>query len=389
MENNKDIYIIHVEGRKPSSAGVTFMEFGTLVQTLYPDVRILVNFGGGGDSQLLLKGLYKNDCCDAQLRKLHDCIYLNPNIEEDTYNTYESEIANGRNVTITLHDLLTTFLPYDKNYLSAQKLLQAEYVADNKFVCNLDYNTSLNVGDSVLIKFGDMTEEGIDSTAGVKINIHSSEESGQTFVRFASGQNATPVQLKNRIVVATWNGTNYEIQNNTIFANSVYANTSLNDMKEGGLYYSGSFNDRPVNEGGWLFVIPHTTSNDYLVQCFVTRPSGKIYYRVLENGTFGSWKHIANYDETLPSEVENITDGNANNITGKIRFCYGNNIDNKPTSTANGWLINIPYLAGASASSYGQQIFMERYTDSSHGRIYVRTLEDGSWSSWRQLAFVS
>lgn len=388
LNDDKDIYFIHVEGRKPSSAGVTFMEFGSLVKTLYPNVRILVNFGGGGDSQLVLKGEYKNDCTDAQLRKLHDCIYLNPNIEEDTYNTYENEIADGRNVTNTLHELLTTFLPYNKNYLTARTILTAEHIVDNDFVCNLDYNTSLNVGESVLIQFGDMDEEGVSDSNDVRVNIHSGD-GGQVKVLFATGQPARPVQLRNRIVIAKWTGSNYVIQTNHIFANNVYADTSLNDLTEGGLYYSGSFTDKPVNEGGWLVVVPHSTNPNYYFQVFVTRPSGKIYYRIIENGVAGDWKHIVNESDIIPSAVENIQNLDADDIVGKLRFCYGNDITNKPTSSANGWLINIPYLTGSNVSNYGQQIFMERYTDSSHGRIFIRTLENGTWSSWRQLAFAA
>lgn len=389
LANDKDIYFIHVEGRKPTSAGVTFMELGTLVQTMFPTVRLLVNFGGGGDSQLLLKGVYKNDCTDAQLRTLHDCIYLNANIHEDTYNTFESEIADGRNLTNTLHELLTTFLPYDKKYLSAQKVLTARHLTGNKFVCDLDYNTSLNDGDSVLIEFDALDDAGIVDGDPVTINIHSSEN-GQTNLRQKSnGYNLTAHQLRNRIVVATWNGNNYVVDDGHLFANTVQATTSINDMKEGGLYFSGTFTDRPVNQGGWLAVIPSTNSDDYLYQIYLARPSGAIYYRLIEGGTAGNWKHIVNEDDVIPSAVESISDADADDIVGKIRFCYGNNITNKPASTANGWLINIPYTAGASAGDYGQQIFMERYTDSSHGRIYVRTLENGTWSAWRQLAFVA
>ena len=388
LENDKDIYFIHVEGRKPSSAGVTFMEFGTLVQSLYPNVRILVNFGGGGDSQLLLKGQYKNDCSDAQLRKLHDCIYLNPNIEEETYNTYESEIADGRNVTNTLHELLTSFLPYDKTYLSTQTILTAEHIENNDYVCNVDYNTNLKTGDSVLIQFGDMDEAGVSDSTDVRINIHFGD-GGQVKVLFATGQPARPVQLRNRLVIAKWNGTNYVVQTNHIYANNVYADTSLNDLTEGGLYYSGSFTDKPVNEGGWCIVVPHSTNSNYYFQVYVSRPSGKIYYRVIENAVAGNWKHLVNEDDVISGAVENIQNLDADDIVGKLRFCYGNDITNKPASTANGWLINIPYLAGSNVSNYGQQIFMERYTDSSHGRIYVRTLENGTWSAWRQLAFVA
>lgn len=392
LQDDKDIYFIHIEGRKPESAGVTFLEMGSLIKSLYPTVRICSNLGGGGDSQLILKGEVVNDCTDPQIRQLHDSIYLDANIHADDYTVAEKEIADGRNVTYTLHDLMTTFLPYNKNYLTARAILQAEHVSGNQFICNLDYNTNLKVGDSVLIQFDDLDYDDIVPSNNITINIHSSSGTGggQTNVRFETSHfNAYPNQVKNRLVVATWDGERYNIQDNHIFANGVAADTSVNSITDGGLYYSGSFTNTPSNSGGWLAVLPHLSNASYYYQIYLSRPTNKIYFRAIENGTAGDWKQISTADEIVPNMVDDLTNLDANNITGKIRIGYGNSISNRPASAANGWLINIPYLSGNNVAKYGQQIYMERYTASDKGRIYVRTLENNTWSAWKQLQFVS
>lgn len=392
--NSKDIVFLHIAGRKVNSDGVTYAEAVSLISSILPTVNVAYMFGGGGDTQLMINGLIQNDCNDATLRPIWDWIYLDANIDSENYNNVEKEIANGRNTNYTIHELLDTFLPHDFTYLSSQRILTAHYRNDhNTFCCDLDYNTDAKDQDSFLVKFGDMSEEGINTTLRIRLNLHYNDEypGNSTYVDWEySGRVVFPLQVKNKIVRVKFDKTrNRYLISEDLTVQCFVTETDLNTITTDGIYYSNQFTNKPGNESGWFATITHPQQASYKVQFFVARPSGKLYVRTCENNVFGNWKRYSFEDEVVLNfpEVYSTTGSkdldNFNN--GKTRIAYSYLPDNRPVDSDSGWIINIPRSDQATnATKYAIQIYMDRGTQD-HGNMYIRQQENEVWTSWKKV----
>lgn len=191
---------------------------------------------------------------------------------------------------------------------------------------------------------------------------------------------------------------------------------------------------------GYFINIPHPSESQlYNKQFWIVRSNNKIYTRYQENGEFSEWLDISvegkenaeNKTSTLsssstdtqyptakavwdlisvkedksnkitalgnnPTDTQypsaklvktitdgllnvttvNITDTSCNNYSGKLMFAYGNNVSDKPSSAANGYLINIPH--SIQPTKYNKQFWINR----TGGSMFVREMEDGTWSGW-------
>lgn len=390
--DSKEIVFLHIAGRKVGSTGVTYSEAVTLVNNLLPNVNIAYMFGGGGDTQLMIEGTIRNDCNDATLRPIWDWIYLDANINSEDYGNLDKEIADGRNTNYSIHELLDTFLPHDFTYLASQRIFTATYAnTTNCFVCGVDYNTDAKDQDSFLVKFGDMSEEAINPTTRIKLNLHYNDQGNATYVDWEySGRVVFPYQVRNKIVRVKYDKTRNRYLISEDFTVQIFvSDTDLNTVDTPGIYYSTHFTNKPGTEAGWFILIDHPQTLDYKIQFFMGRPSGKLYVRTCENNVFGDWKRytledevILNYPEVYSTTGEKDLD-NFNN--GKTRIAYSYQPDNRPSGSDSGWIINIPRSDQATnATKYAVQIYMDRGTED-HGNMYIRQQENEVWTNWKQV----
>lgn len=390
--DSKDIVFLHISGRKVNSDGVTYAEAVTLISSILPTVNVAYMFGGGGDTQLMINGLIQNDCNDATLRPIWDWIYLDANIDSENYNNVEKEIADGRNTNYTMHELLDTFLPHDFTYLSSQRILTAEYRNENNtFCCDMDYNTDAKDQDSFLVKFGDMSEEGIDPTVRIRLHLHYNDEGNATYVDWEySGRVVFPLQVKNKIVRVKYDKTrNRYLISEDLTVQCFVSETDLNTVTTDGIYYSNQFTNKPIGEAGWFVTITHPQQANYRIQFFMSRPSGKLFVRTCENGVYGNWKRYTFEDEVVlnfPEVYSTTGSKDLNNFNnGKTRIAYSYLPDNRPADSDSGWIINIPRSDQATnATKYAVQIYMDRGT-TDHGNMYIRQQENEVWTSWKQI----
>lgn len=391
---SKDIIFLHIAGRKTGFEGLTYNETIQLIQTIIPNVNIAYALNVGGDVQLSIKGLMQNDCSDPQLRKYWDFIYLDANIAADTYGNIEREIADGRSTDYTLAGLMEKFLPKNYTYLASQKILQAEYSGTtNRFVCNEDYNISLNDGDCILVQFGDMSEEAIDPTARMYLNIHYTDNAAGQLVNFSNGTRAFPTQLKNKVVMMKWVAENYPVLGHYEIVDNgmttyIETSTDLNSFFDEGVYYSNNFTNKPSYENGWIINIiePYVETRKY--QIFLARPSGNVYVRTVESGTAGDWRTVSFDDSIIPNIPETYSQQDLNSLQdGKIHVAYGYQPTNRPSGADSGWVISIP-RSDQNQTTYGVQIYLERGT-STHGKAFIRHQENGNWDTWQQFGFAA
>lgn len=385
--NSKDVVFLHIEGRKPTSTGVTFAEACTLIFALFPSVNNAVIFGGGGDSQLMINGRMKNDSNDDQLRPLHDIIYLDPNLVYDD-NEASREIANARNLDVTLHGMLKDRINLTDNLIYANRIMDAVVVSATEEVgtihlaCNIDYNTTLEVNDSVLIRFPDLS--GYPDASSVRLNIHYADTVNTPYLRHHDNTVAQPVEISEKICLCTWNGTNYVLDDDNIIINvSSNAVLDLDEYKETGTYYSTHFTNTPSS----TFTTPQATGflkvykmplNNVIYQEYHTI-YGANYIRTFSSNAWNAWYLMTN-DRPASKNNLDLNDIAYSNVIG-----YGNNFTNKPANAGNGWIMNV----GGASAAYGVQLFFERETDSSSGRVFIRFKENNVWTAWKQFAFTS
>ena len=378
---------MHIEGRKPTSTGVTFAEACTLIFALFPSVKNAAIFGGGGDSQLMIKGRMMNDSNDDQLRPLHDIIYLDPNLVYDD-NEASREIANARNLDVTLHGMLKDRINLTDNLTYANRIMDAVVVSATEepgtihMACNVDYNTTLEVGDSIWVRFPDLSE--YPQISSVRLNIHYAETVNTPYLRHLDGTIAQPIEISEKIVQCYWNGFNYDLDDNNIIKNvSSNAERDVDNYKETGKYYSVYFTNTPES----TFTTPQSTGfltvtkmplQGTVYQEFATL-YGSVYFRTLVNDTWGDWYMIKTNRPYYKNNLDLNDIGYVNTIG------YGNNFTNRPTDSKNGWVLNI----GGASSSYLFQLFFERQSDSSSGRVFIRFKENGTWTAWKQFGFAS
>ena len=386
--DSKNIIFLHIEGRRPDSVGVTFDEGAELVLAIFPNVRVACSLGGGGDTQLMLKGRMINDCNDNQLRKLYDFFYLDPNITSFD-DIASKEIADARMSEETLHDFLKSRVNLTETYLSATHVLTAKFSNhtnyENRFICEVDYNTTLEVGDTILVTFPDVsTNVDVVYTDPVTLNIHFAGSTAQPSLRDEYGLLVKPGQISNKTFLLQWDGTRYNILKifPTVGTPASNENKDLNNILDYSMQYSNSFTNKPSYLGasvgaGVEITIPLPIKN-YYMQFYFERPSNNIYMRCNENGTWNSWNRVADKKGDLLTNKNLSTE-----VINALYIGYGNSLSNRPTGSSNGWAINIP---GASAG-YNCQIFIERQTGDSDGRMYLRLEENGVWKSWKQIAF--
>lgn len=390
--DSKDIVFLHIAGRKATSTGTTYTETVTLIQSLFPDVNIAYALNTGGDVQLSVHGLMKNDCADPQLRPLWDFIYLDANINGDIYGHIEKEIADGRSTDYTLADLMDKFLPKNFTYLASQEVLTATYSAEtNRFVCNKDYNYSLKDGDSILVKFGDMSEAGISMFNRVRLNIHYNDQTGGTNIVTALGNSVYPNQLKNKIVAMKWVEEPYptlghfEIIDRGIMEYLSSA-TDLNSLTVEGSYYSNNFSNKPATQNGYVFVYQYPERQNNQLQVYIARPSGRIYTRTIESGTPGAWNTFATTADII-GNVPGVLESPNNDLdtlnNGKTSIVYGHQATNRPSDADSGWCITIP-RSDQNQTKYAVQIYLDRGT-TNHGNMYIRQQENEVWQAWKKV----
>ena len=388
--NSKDIIFLHIEGRRPDSVGVTFDEGADLILSIYPNVRMACSVGGGGDSQLMIKGRMINDSNDSQLRPLYDVFYLDPNIEPFN-NEASSEIGNARLSDVTMRDFLKSRINLTETYLSAKRILKAKFsnYADyeNRFICELDYNTTLNVDDTILVEFPDISTIADINTSGlVTLNIHYAGSVNQPIVKDENGYGLKPDQISKRTVLLRWDGTYYHIVKllPTIGVPIGSENSDLDNIKDYSILYSNNFTHRPTymgqNVGGGVEITMPLPITNYYIQLYMERPSKHIYMRCCENGTWNAWNRMADNKGDDLGNKDLDTE-----VIDNIYIGYGNNMVNRPTGVSNGWAINIP----GGTTGYNCQIYIDRETDSAHGNAYIRLEEGGVWNNWKKLALDS
>lgn len=391
-ENSKDIIFLHIAGRKASSNGTTYTETVALIQNIIPTAYVAYNLNTGGDTQLCINGLMKNDCADPQLRPLWDFIYLDANINAETYGNLEKEIADGRSTDYTLAGLMDKFLPKNFTYLASQEVLTATYSAEtNRFVCNKDYNYSLRNGDSILVKFGDMSEVDISMSNRVRMNIHYNDQTGGTNIVTALGNPVYPNQLKNKIVAMKWieepypNLGHFEIIDRGIMEYLSSA-TDLNSLTVEGSYYSNNFSNKPATENGYVFVYQYPERQNHQLQVYIARPSGRIYTRTIESGTPGAWNTFVTTSDII-GNVPGVLESPSNDLdtlnNGKTSIVYGYQPTNRPADADSGWCITIP-RSDQSQTKYAVQIYLDRGT-ASHGNMYIRQQENEVWQAWKKV----
>lgn len=378
------IILLHIEGRKPSSAGVTFNEACDLIESIYPNVYNAVIMGGGGDTQLMIDGEIKNDCSDNQLRRLYDFMYLDGNLDYSGYNDASLEIANARNVSGTLSQFLKTHVSLKDNHLYANKMINVSVgeVTDSalKLIGNIDYNVSLDPDEVVILKFPDLSSYNWNII--VSLNIHYTTKTYSPNILHQDGTTAQPMEISNKILYAYWNGVNYILIDNSVIEHtSANVERDLDNFKTSGEYYSENFTNMPYTQAQstsrGLLKVSYLPNKD-IVQVYQTVPTNIIYIRTFTNNAWTSWNCFEGNNTVIKNGL------NADNCVGLLYHFYGNNIVNRPTSSNNGWLINLPGGTG-----YDFQIFLERAVGEYANRVYVRAQEGGTFSSWKQLSFVS
>lgn len=390
--DSNDIIFLNIEGRRSDSIGVNFSEWATFIQSILPNTRIAYAMGGGGDSQLIIKGNVLNDCNDLTLRNLKDSIFVDFNDENSEYSTLEEDLVNSRSTDLFLYDLLNNRLPYNKSYINNTKVINLEYVGNNNFIGNLDYNTDVKTNESIFVKFPsieEITESGntINFGAVAKINLHYSTFSTQNTTE-VNGNYIYPKQLLNKIVLLNNINSRFRIDDNNIVS-MLNTSTDLDTLKDNGKYYSNNFTNKPTNprnnttEAGWVIVGTHPQLEGYCYQLYIARPSGNVYYRVCENNEWKTWRASANYSEIMLKKPSNYTNNDLNSFkyNNSITVAYGNTMSNKPSGAGNGWVVYIPY---PDDENYGMQLYIDRRTDSNTGRIYLRSLNNGTWSTWNK-----
>lgn len=385
--DSKDIIFLHIEGRNAQSVGLTFAEVADLVIETIPNVKYAGCFGGGGDSQLMISGRMINDCNDNQLRPLYDVIYLDPNTVSFD-NVVSSEIGNARMSETTLHDFLKSRVNLTNSYRYAKAILTAELISENeyknRFVCNLDYNTVLEVGDTVIITFPDVSNNPNANLSGLAgLNIHYALEISQPTIKNQYGSDASVMEISNKTLLLKWDGTNYNIIESSP-AVGLLNDVDIDDIKEKASIYSNSFTNKPTilgsSVGAGLLVCTPLPVAGYAYQYYFERPTNRVFVRSLENNVWNDWTKLSD------NVRENIGGKNLNTeVVDKFYRGYGNSLVNKPENTSNGWCINLPGLY----DGYNAQIFIERQTGADDGRIFLRLEENGVWSNWKQIAFVS
>lgn len=384
--NSSDIVFLHIEGRRIDSVGVTLDECADLIIEAIPNVRCACSLGGGGDTQLMINGRMINDCNDNQLRPLYDVFYLDPNLANFT-DPVSKEIGEGRISDVTLKKFLESRVNLVNNYLYSRVIAEARFInaagSKNNFVCDIDYNTSLEPNDSIIITFPDITNNAnIDADGGVYLNIHYANEVSPAGVRDEYNRIMKPFQISNRTLLLKWTGELYRVV--TILPTvAPVSSVDLNTIKDNSLLYSSTFVNRPTvlgeNVGAGINITLPLPIKNYAIQIYITRPSANIFVRTLENGVWGSWTRYMNEQRRSKNGQD------LNTFINEFNWIYGNNMTNKPTASANGWAINLP---GAS-EGYNAQIYIERKTTSANGRVFIRLQEGGTWDSWNQLAFLT
>ena len=385
--DSKDIIFLHIDGRKPSSNGVTFDECADFVLEIIPNIKNACCVGGGGDTQLMIKGRILNDCNDKQLRPLYDIFYLNPNLKAFGDNV-TSEIGNARMSEETLHDFLKSRVNLDNTFLKAKGMLTAELLSvntyNNRFICNEDYNINLKENDTIIVTFPDLTNnQNINVDGVVSLNIHYALEHSQVAVKNKYGYAVKPGEISNKTVLLKWNGNNYIIIDMCQTVGMPDSVVDLDNITDNATIYSSNFTNRPTYLGsnvgaGIVMCIPIPIFN-YAIQIYLERPNRHIYMRCLENGSWNAWARLSD------NRRETFNGSNLNDLIDLFHRGYGNNMTNKPSGASNGWIINLP----GGTAGYNAQIYIERQTSSSDGRIYLRLEENGTWGSWKQIAFVS
>lgn len=378
------IILLHIEGRNPNSVGVTFNEACDLIESIYPNVYNAVIMGGGGDTQLMIDGEIKNDCSDNQLRNLYDFMYLDGNLDYSVYNDASLEIANARNVSPTLSQFLKTHVSLKDNHLYANKMINVSVgeATDSalKLVGNIGYNVSLDNDEVVILKFPDLSSYDWNITVG--LNIHYDTKTFSPNIQHQDGTTAQPMEISNKILYAYWNGSHYILIDNSVIEHtSGNVEKDLDNFKTSGEYYSENFTNMPSTQAQstsrGLLKVSYLPNND-IVQVYQTVPTNIIYVRTFTNNAWTSWNCFEGNNPVAKNGL------NADNCVGLLYHFYGNNISNRPASTNNGWLINLPGNTG-----YNFQIFLERATGENSNRVYVRAQENGTFADWKQLAFVS
>lgn len=384
---SKDVIFLHIEGRKPTSVGVTFSEACTLIQALFPNVNNAVIFGGGGDSQLMIKGRMINDSNDDQLRPLHDIIYLDPNLTYDD-NEGSLEIANARNSDVTMHDMLKNRINLTDNFKYSNTIMYAE-VADAtveagtiNLVCNVDYNTVLSQGDAIIVKFPDLS--AYPTASSLRLNIHYATEVNSPYLYNENEDVMQPMELSNQIRICYWTGSHYIVKNDASIIKNVTSvmEKDLDNYKTTGNYFSKNFTNRPstpfnsTETSGFVKVYAMPIDN-FVFQEYHTF-SGLTYNRCFVSGAWTNWILL---NSTKPNSKNNVD----LNAIGNINIvAYGNALTNRPSS-ANGWVMNF----GGATAGYGFQIYVERQTTAQAGNIYLRVQENGTWGDWKRIAFAS
>ena len=107
--------------------------------------------------------------------------------------------------------------------------------------------------------------------------------------------------------------------------------------------------------------------------------TGQVLTKKSNSDNDTEWKDLAG----TTSAVVPITGSDLNTKIGKLIIGYGNECSNRPPSSQNGFLINLPHTG--SPDLYNKQFWFNRM----NSRAWTRSMENGVWTDWQSIEIIS
>lgn len=106
--------------------------------------------------------------------------------------------------------------------------------------------------------------------------------------------------------------------------------------------------------------------------------TGQVLTKKSNSDNDTEWKDQAEAISVVP-----ITGSDLNTKIGKLIIGYGNECSNRPPSSQNGFLINLPHTG--SPNLYNKQFWFNRM----NSRSWTRSMENGVWTDWQSNEIIS
>lgn len=106
--------------------------------------------------------------------------------------------------------------------------------------------------------------------------------------------------------------------------------------------------------------------------------TGQVLTKKSNSDNDTEWK-----DQIETTSVVPITSSDLNTKTGELIIGYGNECTNRPPSSQNGFLINLPHTG--SPTLYNKQFWFNRMNN----RAWTRSMENGVWTDWYSSEIIS